>query len=304
MDKKFDFLIIGAQKAGTTSLYNWISQHPGICAPEHLKDYPFFKSDKLYRKGEHFLQKQIGKVSKSKILGSGSVQYIFFKNVPERLFNYNKDIKLILIVRDPIERAVSAYRYAVERGLETRSFKEAVNDEIKYGENAYVDYNDANQKYYLNRGLYYAQLSQYLKYFSQNQILILSFDNLINNKEETLKQVFEFLRVNGDTSEINFTKKNVTKGNARFNKINQMLYSKSFKENMLIRILRKALPQKYKYKLMTGIIQFNRKEINDKHNITIEENTLLRLCDYFKDDVENLQNMLNWKLEHWLEKHN
>lgn len=300
MNRKLDFLIIGAQKAGTTSLYDWISQHPDIYAPQHLKDYPFFRSDKLYFKGEYFLHSKFGKVSHNKIVGGGSVQYIFFKKVPERIYHYNRHIKLILMIRDPVARAISAYRYAKERGLENRPFTEVINYEIKYGDKAYTDYSEANQKFYLSRGLYYKQIEKYLRLFNKDQLLIIPFKDLINNKKKVTKQVFQFLNVYLYDG-INFQKKNETKGGAKFVYVNKIIYSKSFKNNFFIVILRKILSQRLKHFILTYITIFNRRKVKSPENFIYTEEDMILMKEYFKKDIYKLKSFLNFSVEDWLQ---
>jgi hypothetical protein len=134
---------------------------------------------------------------------------------------------------------------------------------------------------------------------------VLTFDDLSRNRKKTLNLVFNFLQVNPNTNKIHFRKKNVTKGKARFNSINKILYSKSFKDNPFVLILRKALPQKVKHKIIENIIQFNRKQTNDSQNTleNIDNACLSDLYDYFRKDIENLEELLNWDLKHWHNKY-
>lgn len=303
MHKKLDFLIIGAQKAGTTSVYDWIGQHPDIYAPQHLKDFPFFRGDKLYSKGENFLNKQIGNVDNSKVVGAGSVQYLFFENIPKRIYDYNKNIKLIAILRNPIDRAISAYRYAVERGLENRTFSEAINYEIKYGLNAYKDYREANQKFYLKRGLYYQQLNNYYKYFSKDQILVLFFEELIKNKEQLLSKIFQFLEV-PYYNNINYNKKNITQG-ATNTIIYKLIYSDKIKNILLINFIKQFLSLKLKNQLAEYLVHFNRSsnrksDIKEK-NINIETKDLKKLYDFFLRDINKLRKYSFDDLPYWID---
>lgn len=119
--------IVGAQKAGTTSLYDWLSQHPDVSAPLEMKDFHYFT--------EHFgenidtLHKHY-KESKSVKLHC-AVNYLFFsETVATKLKNYNPNSKIIICLRNPIDRAISAYKYFRKTCRESYSLYDALNREL------------------------------------------------------------------------------------------------------------------------------------------------------------------------------
>src|SRR5439155_3447898 len=132
-----DYLIIGAQRAGTTSLYLYLTQHPCV-APVvigkgvHYFDVDFAKGPGWYR--GHFpvaARRYLSRVGRDRplITGEGSPYYLFHPLVPERVAALLPEARLIALLRDPVERAYSHYQHFVERGIETLTFEQALEAE-------------------------------------------------------------------------------------------------------------------------------------------------------------------------------
>ena len=188
-------VLIGAHKAGTSSFYNWLSQHPDIFAPEEMKDFPFFLLEKYFRKGNGYLSKFYKNSSAFPIRMQGAVQYIYFPFVPKRLYEFDPTLKLILLLRNPVIRAFSAHQYLHNLGVEHLEFEAAIERE------EVADFKEILDKAkfeYLKHGLYADQLEAYLKWFSPEQIHVVFYERMIENKQETLTGVFEFLGISTD----------------------------------------------------------------------------------------------------------
>src|SRR4051812_37418065 len=99
MEKKINCFLIGVQKAGTSSFYNWISQHPEIEAPEEMKDFHFFTLSKYHEKGSSWLESFYNYKKEAKVRIQGAVNYIFFNEAPIRIKEYNSESRFILILR-------------------------------------------------------------------------------------------------------------------------------------------------------------------------------------------------------------
>lgn len=199
-----DFIIIGVQKGGTSSLYFYLSQHPQINASK-VKEIHFF--DNNYSKGidwytNHFPAKNF---LTKELTGEASPYYIFHPLVPERIYNSFPNVKLIVMLRDPIDRAYSHFNMQKKRGIENNSsFEEAIkmeSDRIK-GEYEKIkdiqNYNSYNyQKFsYLERSKYFQQLIIWLKFFPQKQFLFIKSEDFFCNPYLVLKEVYDFLGVN------------------------------------------------------------------------------------------------------------
>ena len=181
---KPNFLIIGAARSGTTSLYKYLNDHPQIVISE-IKELNYFSRDKYWRKGFAWYEKNFVPKNKSTIIfGEASTSYSqapYSPNVPKRIFSYNPEIKLIYVVRDPIERLISHFMQRTKAGLETREFYKLLEN--------------LDDIFYVWQGKYYYQLSQYLHYFKKEQIHIITFDDLIYDIDIVIYRLFEYLGV-------------------------------------------------------------------------------------------------------------
>ena len=177
MSKPNTFLI-GVQKAATTSVFNWLSQHPEVCAPLAMKDLAFFTRPMFYKeKGIDFLLKHYKKCDGSqKIKLQGSVHYIFFDDALKRIKSFKPDAKFILILREPVERAISGYKYARKFNYEEASFTDAIEKEALRIQSD--DLRIVSECTYVNHGYYAYQVKRFLKYFEKSQLKILLYEDI------------------------------------------------------------------------------------------------------------------------------
>ena len=208
-----DFLIVGAQKCGTTSLYRNLVKHPSI-VPAFVKEVHYFNNSRNYfQKGlgwykAHFptllykyYRKHIGK--NDFLTGEASPFYMFHPHAPRRISELLPEVKLIVILRNTVDRAYSHYYHEVERGREreTVSFEDAIRmeEERLCGE---FDKLMADEKYtswhynhnsYLLRGIYVDQLKRVYSYFDKSQILILKSEDFFKDSQSTIDKVLQFL---------------------------------------------------------------------------------------------------------------
>ncbi len=196
-----DFLIIGAQKCGTTSLYCYLAEHPQIVTVPH-KEVHFF--DLNYDRGLAWYDACFPPSNKpDSIVGEASPYYLFHPQVPARVYQHFREIKLIVLLRNPVDRAISQYYHEVKLGFEKLSLEEAIacEPERLRGEVEklstdpnYYSYN--HQHYtYLSRGRYLEQLQRWQTYFSPDQFLILKTEDLYANPKEILGEVLNFLQL-------------------------------------------------------------------------------------------------------------
>lgn len=194
--KSPSFLIIGAQKGGTTSLYDYLIQHPGIISA-FRKEIHFF--DKNYDKGMNWYNSFFPILEKEGITGEASPFYLYHKLVPQRIKNDLDEIKLIILLRDPVQRAFSHYKMEKRRGIEKLSFLKALEAEearLEEGreslENGLYSYNHQYFSY-LDRGKYAEQIQRWFELFGRDNILILNSESFFNNPGTSYNEVLEFL---------------------------------------------------------------------------------------------------------------
>ncbi|MCP4138758.1 MAG: sulfotransferase domain-containing protein [Chloroflexi bacterium] len=185
-----NFLIIGSQKAGTTSLYHILKEHPQIYMPE-TKEVNFFFKDEEYARGLEAYAKHFTDSANQLARGEASPGYICHPEAPARIHALLPDIKLILTVRDPIKRAVSQYWDNRRHLNEPLTFAQALD--------AYLDDDYAPDKIgYFSRGVYMRYIRRYLEYFPRENLLILPFEEMLTDAESFYKKIFAFLDVDTD----------------------------------------------------------------------------------------------------------
>ena len=189
------FIICGTQKGGTTALYHYLREHPEICMSKkkevHFFDLNYHMGIKWYEK--NFAHCNSGKV---KAIGESSPLYMYLEEVPERIHETLPDIKLVFILRHPVDRAYSHYWHEVRLGYEYLSFRDAIRveeDRLSRG-----DIFSRRHYSYKDRGKYIIQLKRFRKYFSDDQMLILVTEDLRRSPEDVMKKILGFIGV--DTS--------------------------------------------------------------------------------------------------------
>jgi tetratricopeptide (TPR) repeat protein len=198
-----NFLIIGSGKCGTSSLYQYISQHPQVL-PAITKEIGYFDVNRRYRNGINWYLSHFPQMMEQDhfLTGEATPSYLYRYQVAERLYQVFPQMKLIVILRNPLERAISAYYHAVKDLGESRSLENAINDEIKILEEfenpleimaTKYKFDHRSEPRYIVWGLYYYFLKHWLKLFPKKQFLILHSYDLFDNPESTTNKVFSFL---------------------------------------------------------------------------------------------------------------
>jgi hypothetical protein len=203
-----NFLIIGAQKSGTTTLYKYLNKHPNVHR-SWFKEVHFF--DRYYKKGvnwykSHFPLKiyknMIVKFSaKAFITGEASPDYLFYSHVPKKVYSIIPKVKLIVLLRNPIDRAFSHYNHEFLRQREYLTFDKAIRLEKKRIklEKAKVLENNTNYSFiydhftYCTRGIYANQLYNWKRIFPTKQIFIINSEKFFKKPQKIYSKILEFL---------------------------------------------------------------------------------------------------------------
>jgi hypothetical protein len=209
MKETLDFIVIGAQKAGTTSLFEYIRRHPQLSLPV-TKEAPFFSSEAARSRGwQDYLRKGFSLADPACKWGTVTPQYMVGgvldreepcdeRTVPSRIHELAPSVRLIAILRDPVERARSHHRMAYMEGLEKRTFDEAVDELLLPDALAEARRRPEETTGYVAWGEYGRILSGYLDVFPREQLLVLFTDDLEREPELLLRKMFEFLNVQDD----------------------------------------------------------------------------------------------------------
>jgi hypothetical protein len=215
-----NFIIIGAQKSGTSSLYHYLSQHPQLI-PSIRKEVHYFdggvdRTVDNYEKGESWYRAHFPcqpRIHASLKTFEASPLYMFHPLAPERISALMPQVKSIALLRNPTERAVSHYFHVKRQGNEALPIREAIeNEETRLAPVlARQDYKDDRFRHfsYKARGLYRAQLKRFLKFFPREQLLVISSETFFREPRFVLERIFEFVGVGTDFRLSDLRAKNV-----------------------------------------------------------------------------------------------
>ena len=193
-------LILGAQKAGTTSLFAFLAQHPGVSVSEN-KEVHFF--DNAFGRGERWYRERFPDPKPGQVTIEASPYYLFHPLVPERAAGLVPSAKLIVLLREPVSRAFSHYQHEVESGRETLSFEDAVARESeRLGDSAErlargeTERSFEHQNFsYVSRGFYAEQIERWLKQYPRSAMLILKAEDMFKAAQEAFDRVCAFLEI-------------------------------------------------------------------------------------------------------------
>jgi hypothetical protein len=193
---RIDFLVIGAQKAGTTVLYEYLRRHPKLSLP-NTKELHFFDNDANYsaRLDYYAYRKHFPRRVRGQLLGEVTPSYIYVETAIPRIWQYNRDIKLIALLRNPIERAFSQFAMKRRRGREEKDFRYCIEHERQLMHKSLPRYRTYS---YVDRGFYSEQIRRISRHFGDDQILFLKYETFRESNRNVLEQIFEFLGVQSE----------------------------------------------------------------------------------------------------------
>ncbi len=197
-----DYVIIGAMRCGTSRFYGLLNNHPFVKRAA-VKELHYFDQPERFEKGIEWYRKcfpppewQDGHRT---ITGEATPRYLFEPSVPERMAQVVPEARLIVLLRNPVDRAYSQYHKSVRNGRESRSFQETVEEELALLNTAdspiHPDPADSPDRAYnqLARGIYVDQLVRWREYFDEEQMLVIKSEDFFKHQADTLKLVQEFL---------------------------------------------------------------------------------------------------------------
>ena len=202
--KNLDFMIIGAQKCATTTLYHHLKFHPCIQLPAD-KEAPYFNGEAVDTNSyQAFIQQNYPDTNtdEPRLKGKASPQYMSSAAIPERIHQLAPDIKLIALLKNPIKRAFSHYQMCVRRGTETRSFDQAVQDSLDLNNLAngrvamaprHETGYESEADFYIPWGEYGRILDSYFTFFKPEQILVLFTEDLQHEPQHCVDQVLRHI---------------------------------------------------------------------------------------------------------------
>jgi hypothetical protein len=276
-----NFFVVGAPKAGTSSLYQYLSQHPSVFVPEikepHHFSYPevadtYYKAAFIDGRSEY---KQLySRAKETQWAGDFSPSYLHSTEAAGRIFAFNPNARIIILLRNPTDRAISHYLMDVRLGIQKKPMLSSIG-----GSEA----NRLYRKEYLEVGLYSQQVQRYLDLFPAEQVLLMNYDELASNASCFVVRVLDFLGLEA-TQEIDTDEKFNTFRLPRSALLGS-LYNSSLK-----RKLRKIVPSAWKTYVRDLIFSGNRPAMQKERR---------ELVTIFEADVCALELLAGWDLADW-----
>jgi len=297
---ELDFLIVGAAKAGTTALYRMLEEHPQIFLPKN-KEPKFISSQFLHYPlvgpGDSGVEKASCKTMEEfvalyrdkndgQIIGEGSIDNLYYhdKSIP-LIKKYFGNPKIIIMLRNPVDRAYSAYYHLVRDGRETLDFAEALKQEEHRKNN--------NWQFlwsYFSVGMYYEQVKSYVESFDSVKVII--HDDFVANPDEIMKDVFTFLSVDNDYLAATKNKHNIS--GVPKNKLYQhLLYPKS----LALRKLKKRIGVLFGGKITTKLRSILKGNMLYKPSIDVDVKKDLQTR--YQSDIQKLSTFIEKDLNMW-----
>lgn len=290
-----DYIGIGAMKAASGWIFKCLELHPEVGNSEWSKELHFFTKSYNYEKGIEYYYSLFSQHPKGKLKGEFTPAYMASPQVAQLIYKHFPNVKLIVSLRNPIERAYSHYRYNVQERGRFRIYKN-FEETIK------------KDKTIIERGFYYKQLKPYFDLFPRENILILFFKDIKNNPKKVVHELYKFLGLK-NTSYIPLLinrRRSITGAyviKQKFPILNFLIYwfnSKIKKEGSF-----RKFTNKFKIEVLYNKLQkINRKEITAKNIKALSVPPLSQsdrdyLLKIYKDDIQNLEKLLNKDLKHW-----
>ena len=293
-----NFLILGAAKTGTTSLYRYLRQHPKIyMSPAKEPRFFAFEGEILNYKGPGDAQETaktdlksyqdlFRDVTDETAIGEASTVYLWSPKAAERIQYYIPDAKLIAILRNPVERAYSNFLHLVQAEREPLSdFAQALKQEQERINNNWWHF-----WYYKEQGFYSVQLKRYCDRFDANQIKVYLYEDFQAEPITVVKDIFRFLEVDSDFTP-NLSEK--VRQSRRVPK-NKALHSLLTQPNPLKAILKPLLPTKVRQRVADNLNQKNL--VKPK----VSPEVCQQLIEEYREDIVALQDLIKRDLSNWL----
>ena len=286
---KVDFFIVGAPKAGTTSLYHYLNEHPQV-EMSSQKEPDYFSDKVLDEQGMYYDKNRVSTLDKyeslfaqkeSVVYGESSVSYLFYDNVAEDIKKYNPNAKIIIMLRNPIDRAFSHYLMDYRLCLVSDSFENIIAKKSEH-KHAHLFYQQ-----YIEVSKYAKQIQRYLYFFEKESILFIDYEDFKKNVSNTVDKVYSFLNISTEFAPDVDAKYNTF--TMPKNKGIRFIYSFIFLRKIITFLFPIYLVKSLRFLLFT----------TDKKPELLKE-TRIQLRKIFRNDIKKLEEVLGIDYSKWI----
>jgi hypothetical protein len=287
------FLIVGAQKAGTTSLFDILNQHSHIYLPPE-KELHFFDYKTEVDKGPVHYANYFSEAGEAKAVGEATPLYLFYPEVASLIRSVlGQKIKIIILLRNPAERAFSHYKMMFAEGYEKRPFQLAITDNIS---RLSIGISFDRITSYLDRSLYTFQLKKYFDLFPKENIRIVLFEeDFVENRKATIAEIQQFLGV--DHEELSVHIKSYPTAKPRSKLANRLLNT----AHPVNQFVKKLIPSKK----LRMLVKYRLNEANSRAVLARDEFESLKpklIREVFFDDIKETEKLIDRDLGRWLQE--
>ncbi len=295
-DFKPNLFILGVAKSGTTTLHSYLSQIEGICMSDPKE--PYFFECEFDRGIEFFRKKYFAHWNGEKIVGESRHRNLYLPYVPDRIKSVNEAPKMIVVLRNPVDRAYSHWWHFYSRGQEKLGFKDAIQadlERIRAGK--LIDNKETIAEYcksldgylngiyrtYVDTGYYHEQISRYLEIFPRENLLILSFNDLRDNESDVIEKLRAFLELSKDKMPETLGRRNEKRVLSTPSRMRSFIKSTG---------LSKLIPMKYK-------LAYESKQTDNIQSKHRDQSTIDLLTEHFRPYNERLKELIDFDIDHW-----
>lgn len=306
-----DFLIIGAPKAGTTSLYKYLQRHPSIFMPK--KKEPHFFSFEGRTTGFNgpgqakFVEKRVTRfedyaslfksADDDAVIGEASTSYLYIPEAAARIKHYLPNAKIIAILRHPVDRAFSHYLHHFRNGGETLlNFTEAIAAEDfrqKQGWSPFWQYTAI--------GFYYQHLKRYFDLFGSESIKICLYDDFASDSSKVIQDIFSFVGARPDLYGLGMDETRYNPSTIRVEYRSPFVHRLIHRESQLKTLARELLPSGVRNRIRNYLSERNKVHVEKPYKPTLSATVRAELTKKYRQDIMSLQKLINRDLTHWLE---
>jgi len=278
-----NFIVAGTQKAATTWLHECLNEHPEVFVPK-VKEIHYFCKEPCKKSknelGNDWYISQFPDNKSFKAIGEISVDYMYYDYIAEEIFNFNPNMKILFILRNPVDRAYSAFRMHRRHKSNMPEFCEFIG----------VDHE------FIERGFYYNQIVRYFVFFNKKNIKIMIYEDLLKNPEAFIKEVYRYLNVNDDfvPQALHYKVASTREVGSICGKVLYKYFSPVLKKSSMLTFLWRAV----KYNTPAKRIYSTSKINNSKYNV-INTNDRGRLIEIYKKENKKLFDLIGRNIDEW-----
>lgn len=283
--KKVNFFIVGAPKCATTSVYRYLDSHPLVFMSKP-KEINYFSSEDIKNQKLYYQEKVVTtqaaydriftNVGAEHILGDASVSYFYYPNVPKRIFDYNKEAKILIILRDPVERAYS--HYLMDKRL---GYIDTLFENVFHNKDTYLNH----FQQYFQLSMYSDPVERYISQFGERNVKILFDMDIRKDPESVYEELTEFLDIQPMAYSMN-------RQHNTYKEPRNPVFSALYSSGNVRRVMQKIIPRSISARLKGYVFKSSDKPI-------LGETLKVELYRFFDDDITRLEKLINRDLSHW-----